>query len=173
MGRSFGPAREGIRRARPPRVSQLWVKQLVSTRHHWANIFIVRIQGPDGRKCSTMNTMATCSTLRRMGSVRLYIARDSLYGENKRPCHTGSVAAQVNKDRAFRRTSGWRCQACSWCIVEDSWKRQHRHCHMEHKNNKSCRETPGTNTRTGQVLMEHHWTLKCDGKNLNEMKELW
>ena len=26
VGRSFGPVREGIRRSRPPRVSQLWVK---------------------------------------------------------------------------------------------------------------------------------------------------
>ena len=47
VGRSFGPIREG-RRSRPPRVSQLWVKYLVSTRHHWVDIFIVRRQGPDG-----------------------------------------------------------------------------------------------------------------------------
>ena len=43
-----------------------------------------------------------------MGSVRLYLARDSPYDENKQPYHTGSVAARVNKDRAFRRTPGRR-----------------------------------------------------------------
>ena len=49
----------------------------MSTRHHWADIFIVRRQGPDGRKGSTMNSPATCSTWRGMGSVRLYFAQDS------------------------------------------------------------------------------------------------
>ena len=65
VGRSFGPIREG-RRSRPSRVSQLWVKKLVPTRHHWADIFIVRRQGPDGRKGST-NSTATCSTWRGIG----------------------------------------------------------------------------------------------------------
>ena len=37
---------------------------------------------------------------------------------------------------------------------------------MEHKDIKSCRETPGTNTRNGHVQMEHPWTL------LNETEEL-
>ena len=35
-----------------------------------------------------------------MGSVRLYLARDSLYDENKQPYYTGSVAARI-KDRAI------------------------------------------------------------------------
>ena len=39
--------------------------------------------------------------LQRMGSVRLYFACDSPCDENKQPYHTGSVAARVNKDRAF------------------------------------------------------------------------
>ena len=43
--------------------------------------------------------------------------------------------------------------------LEDLWKRQHHWRHMEHKDRKSCRETPGTNTRNGQVQMEHPWTL--------------
>ena len=93
---------EGLGRSRPPRVAQSWVKQLVSTPHHWARIFIVRRQGPDGREGSTMNSTATCSTWRGMGSVRLYLARDSPYDENKQTYHTGSVAARVNKNRAFR-----------------------------------------------------------------------
>ena len=96
---------------------------------------------------------------RGMGSVRLYFARDSPCDKNKQPYHTGTVAARVNKDRAFRRTPGRRCQVSYWCIIKDSWKRQHHHRHMEHKNTKSCRETPGTNTRHGQVQMEHPWTL--------------
>ena len=49
VGRSFGPVREGLRRSRPVRVSQLWVKKLVSTRHHWANVFVVRRQGQRDR----------------------------------------------------------------------------------------------------------------------------
>ena len=59
-----------------------------------------------------MNSAATCSTWRGMGSVRLYFARDSLCDENKQPYHTGSVAAPVNKDRAFRCTPRRRCQVC-------------------------------------------------------------
>ena len=157
VGRSCGPIREG-RRSCPPRVSQLWVKYLVSTRHHWADIFIVRRQGPDGRKGST-NSTATCSTWRGMGSARLYFAQDSLCDDNTQPHRTGSVAARVNKDRAFRRTPGRRCQVCYWCITEDSRKRQHHHRHLEHKDTKSRRETSGTNTRNGQVQMEHPWTL--------------
>ena len=159
VGRCFGPVLEGIRRSHPPRVSQLWVRWLVSTRHHWADIFIVRRHGPDGRKGSTMNSTATCSTRRGMGSVRLYVACDSPCDENEQPYHIGSVAVRVYKDRAFRRTPGRRCQACYLCIIEDSRKRQHHHWHMEHKDTKSCRETPGTNTRNGQVHVDHSWTL--------------
>ena len=95
------------------------------------------------------------STWRRMGSVRLYFARDSPCDENKQPYHTGSVAARVNKDRAFRSSPGRRCQVCYWCIIEDSRKRQHHQRHLEHKDTKSCRETPGTNTRKRQVQIEH------------------
>ena len=108
---------------------------------------------------SQMNSTATCSTWRWMGSVRLYLAHDKPYNENKQQYHTGSVAARVNKDRAFLRTPGRRCQACYWCIIEDSKKKQHHQWHIEHKDTKSCRETRGTNTRNGQVQTEHPWTL--------------
>ena len=50
-------------------------EKLVSTRHHWADIFIVRRQGPDGRKDSTMNSTATCSTWRGMGLSLIHIWR--------------------------------------------------------------------------------------------------
>ena len=39
-----------------------------------------------------------------MGFARLYFAQDSPCDDNTQPCHTGSVAARVNKDRALRRT---------------------------------------------------------------------
>ena len=48
---------------------------------------------------------------------------------------------------------------CYWCIIEDSSKRQHHHRHLEHKDTKNCWETSRTNTRNGQVQMEHPWTL--------------
>ena len=144
MGRSFGPIREG-RSSRPPHVSQLLVNYLVSTRHHWADIFIVRRQGPDGRKGST-NSTATCSTWRGMGSARLYFAQDLPCNDSTQPFHTGLVTARVNKDRALRRTPGRRCQVCYWCIIKDSPKRQHHHRHLDHKDTKICRETSGTNT---------------------------
>ena len=79
--------------------------------------------------------------LRGMGSARLYCAQDSPCDDNTQPYHTGSVAVRVNKDRAFRRTPGRRCQVCYWCIIEDLRKRQHHHRHMEHKDTKSCRKT--------------------------------
>ena len=77
-----------------------------------------------------MNLTATWSTWRGMGSVRVYVAHDSPCDENKQPYHTGSVSARVNKDRAFRCTPGWRCQLFYWCIVKDSWQRQHYHWHI-------------------------------------------
>ena len=49
-------------------------------------LFLGRIssrQGPDGRKGSTTNSTATCSTWRGISSVRLYLARDSPYDENE------------------------------------------------------------------------------------------
>ena len=98
-------------------------------------------------------------TWRRMGSARLYFAQDSPCDDNTQPYYTGSVAARVNKDRAFRRTPGRRCQMCCWCIIEDSRKRQHQNRHLEHKDTKSRRETSGTNARNGQVQIEHPWTL--------------
>ena len=107
--------------------------------------------------------------LERMGSVRLYLACDSPYDENRQPYHTGSLAAPVNKDRAFRRTPGRRCRVCYWCIIEDSWKRRHHHRHMEHRDTKSRRETPGTNTRNGKVQMEHPWSWTV----WHEMDDLW
>ena len=88
---------------------------------------------------------AACSTWRGIGSVRLYLACDSSHDRNKQPCHTVSVAARVSKDRTFSCTPGRMCQACYWCIIEDSWKRQHHHWHMKHKDTKSCRKTPRTN----------------------------
>ena len=97
----------------------------MSTRHRWADIFIARRQGTEGQMGSTTNPMATCSTWRGMCSVRFYLARDSLYNEKKQAYLIGSVAARVNKDRAFHRTPGRRCQICYWCIIEDSRKRQH------------------------------------------------
>ena len=59
-------------------------------RHHGADFFIVPMQGSDGRKGSTMNSTATCSTWRGMGSARFNLALDSPYDENKQPYHTGS-----------------------------------------------------------------------------------
>ena len=101
--------------------------------------------------------------LKGMGSIKLYLACDSPNDENKQPHHTGLVTAQVNKVYILGR----RCQACYWFISEDSWKKQHHHRHMEHKDTKNCRETPGTNTQNRQVQMEYPCTL------WNEMEELW
>ena len=105
------------------------------------------------------NTKATCLTWKGMGSVRLYFAHDSPCDENKQPYYTKLVITRVNKDHTFKRTPGQRCQACYWCIIKDSWKRQHHYRHMKHKDTKSCRETPETNSRNGQVQMVHPWTL--------------
>ena len=118
-----------------------------------------------------MNSTATCSTWRRMGSVRLYFAHDPPCDENKQPCHTRSVATWVNKDCAFHHTPGWSCQVCYCCIIKNSWKRQHHHRHMEHNDTKSCRETLGTNTQNGQVQMEHPWTVKSDRRTLAKQQQ--
>ena len=142
VGRSFGPIC-----SRPPRISQLWVKQLVSTRHHWADIFMVRRQGPDGRKGST-NSTATCSIWRGMGSARLYLPKTH---------HAMTTHNHTIPDRSPPGSTTVH-QVCYWCVIEDSRKRQHHHRHLEHKDSKSCRETSGTNTRNGQVQMKHPWT---------------
>ena len=88
VGRSFGPAREGIRCSHPPRVFHLRLKKLVSAWHHWVDIFIARRKEPNGQRGSTMNSAATCSTWRGIGFVRLYAACDSPYDENKQPQDT-------------------------------------------------------------------------------------
>ena len=104
------------------------------------------------------NSTATCSTRRGWApsGCTLLLSHQE---RNRQPYHTGSVAGRVNKDRACHRTPGRRCQVCYWCIIEDSWKRQHYHWHIVHKDIKSCGETPGTNTWSRQVQMEHPWTL--------------
>ena len=96
-----------------------------------------------------------CSTWRGMGSTRLYFAQDSTGDDNTQPYHTGSVTARVNKDCTFRRSPGWRCQACYWCIIEDSRKKQHHHWHLEHKDTKSCRET----SRKTHEMDRYRWNM--------------
>ena len=51
----------------------------MSAWHRWAEVFIVRRQGLGGQKGSTINSTATCSTRRGMGSVSMYLALDSPY----------------------------------------------------------------------------------------------
>ena len=109
-----------------------------------------------------MNSTATCSTWRGMGSVRLYFAQDLPCDDNTGPYHTGSVAAWVNKVRAFRHTPGERCQVCYWCIIEYPMKRQHYHRHLEHKDTKSCRET----SELKHEMDRYRWNIR----GLCEMK---
>ena len=73
-----------------------------------------------------MNSTATCSTWRGMGSVRLYFARHSPCDDNKQPYTRMEVSSMLY-------------------IIEDSRKRQHHHRHLEHQDTKICRETAGTN----------------------------
>ena len=73
----------------------------------------------------------------------------------------GPVREGIRRSRPPR----W-CQVWNWCVIKDSRKRQRHHRHMEHKDTKSCRETPGTNTRNWQVQTEHLWNL------WDEMEEL-
>ena len=152
MARSFG--REGVRRFRPPRVSQLWVKWLGSTRHQWANVFKVRKLRPDGRKGPITNSTDTCSTWRGMGSVRLYFAFETPWEKpatipfriGRRPCQQGPrlppytrtevslVHHQIFVEKNI--TIGtWRTRT-----LRAAGKLQEL-------------------TRNGQVQMEHPWTL--------------
>ena len=154
VGRSFGPIREG-RRSRPPRVSQLWVKYLVSTRHHWVDIFIVRRQGPDGGRvprtqrprvrpeegwalpgCTLPKTHHAMTTHNHSipdrslpGSIRT--APSTVHQDEGVKCATGASSKIRGRDN----------------ITIGTW------------NTRTCRETSGTNTRNGQAQMEHPWTL--------------
>ena len=83
---------------------------------------------------------------------------------SNQPYHTGSVAARVNKDRAFRRTLGRRCQVCYWSIIKDSWKRHH-HRHNEHKETKSCKEWSGTDWKSLN-------SVKWDGRTLAKQQQM-
>ena len=56
--------------------------------------------------------------LERDGLSQVVLAQDSPCDDNTQPYHTGSVASRVNKDSAFRRTPGRRCEVCYWCIIE-------------------------------------------------------
>ena len=71
----------------------------MSTRHHWADVFTVRRQGPHGRKGSTMNSTATCSTWRGMGFVRLYFAQDF-------PCDDYTQTSAVRPDGGVKYATG-------------------------------------------------------------------
>ena len=44
--------------------------------------------------------------LERDGLRQVVLAQDSPCDDNTQPYHTGSVAARINRDRAFRRTPG-------------------------------------------------------------------
>ena len=106
--------------------------------------------------------------LEREGSARLYFAQDSPCDDNSQPYHTGSVAARVNKDRAFRRTSGRRCQVCYWCIIEDSRKRQHHHRHLEHKDTKSAGKLQELTHEMGRYRWNILGLCKMSWKNFGE-----
>ena len=107
-----------------------------------------------------------------MGSVRLYFARDSLCNENKQPFHsildrspprsTRTAPSAVHQDGGVKYATGASSRIRG---------RQHHHRHMEHKDTKGSRETPGTNTRNGQVQTEHPWTVKCDGRTLAKQQQ--
>ena len=92
----------------------------------------------------------------------------SHHEKNQEFYHTGSVAAPVNKDSAFRRTPARRCQACYWCIIEDSWKRQNHHWQTEHKDTKSC----GKLQELTHKMDRYRWNILglCEvrWKNFNE-----
>ena len=78
--------------------------------------------------------------------------------DNTQPYHTGSVAARVNKDRAFAvHPDG--CVKYASGTLSKVLRKRHHHRHLEHNDTKSCWETSGTNTRNGQVQIEHPWTL--------------
>ena len=117
MGRSFGPVLEGIRRPRPPQVSQLWVK-----------IDGVNTASPGGYLHSPKTRARWAAGFHDELNDHVFdLERDGLRQVVPCPWLTtwwkqtvipyGSVAAQVNKDRAFRRTPGRRCQVCYWCII--------------------------------------------------------
>ena len=116
-----------------------------------------------------MNSTATRSTWRGMCSVRLPFARDSPCNENKHPYNTVIGRLPGQQGPAFRRTPGRSCQVCYRCINKDPWKRQYHHRHMEHKDTKSSRETSGTNTRNGQVLINIPRLCEKRWKNFGEI----
>ena len=64
-----------MRRSLPTRFSQWWVKRLLWTQHHWAEVLRVRRVWPGGRKGSTMNS--TCLKWRSVSSPRLYLVPES------------------------------------------------------------------------------------------------
>ena len=70
-----------------------------------------------------------------------------------------SVCRQT-KQEYFQTKKRPFAKICSnvWFTVMIRNKIEHNHRHMERKDT-SCRETPGTNTRNGQVHLEHSWTL--------------
>ena len=118
-------------------------------------------------------SMATCSAWRGMGCVGLYLTLESPWDENQQPCRTGLVTTQVSKDCVLHHRPGQRCQECYWCIIKDSWKRQHHHWHMEYKDSRSRRETLGTHkmNRYGWNILwlcEMRWKL---GETTTENQE--
>ena len=78
--------------------------------------------GPDGWKGSTINSTATCLTWRGMGSVRLYLAHDSPYVENKQPYHTkSSVVPQQPSPLRDDDDDDCHWEIKLYCIVSHAW----------------------------------------------------
>ena len=85
-----------------------------STRHHWADIFIVRGLRPDGRKGSTTNSTATCSTWRGMGSVgftlpfshREMTTNNQTVPDRLPPGLTRTAPSAVHQDGGIKQATG-------------------------------------------------------------------
>ena len=86
------------RKTLPPSTSLPVMDKIAGvSRHHWADIFIVRRQGPDGRKGST-NSTATCSTWRGMGSRHKTHLGHKVFFSGKEDKHEHGVGFLVHKD---------------------------------------------------------------------------
>ena len=101
VGRPFGPIIMG-RKTLPPSTSLPAMGEIADVNTASLGVYlhctkVVRRQGPDGRKASTMNSTATFSTWRGMGSVRLYFGNHTI-PDRSPPGSTRTAPSAVHHD---------------------------------------------------------------------------
>ena len=120
----------------------------MSTQHHWAHVLIVNVFDLERDGLHQVVPRHWVTMKWQWTSRSHWISR---HLGQQGPCLPPYTRMEmwstllVHHARFMKETipPGWKCEVCYWCTMQDLWKRQYHHWHMEHDNMNSCRKTPG------------------------------